>query len=778
MENHSKEELTGSEVKTRQFMVVGESALRVDAPAKARGEATFLDDIRLPNMLYGKVLRSKYAHALILSIDTSKAKNLPGVKAVITGADTPYLHGESIVDEPFLDQDRVRYMGDALAAVAAVDERTAHAALELIKVEYQELPAILDPLEAMKPGAVPIHMDLHSYARRPEVNPIKGTNICHYHQFSKGDIEKGFKESDYIFEDTFTTQMQQHCSLEPHAAICLVASNGEITLWCNNDSPYRARRELAEALRLPFNKVRVIVPPYIGGNFGGKGGLKAEAIAVALALKVKCQPVKVVYSREEEFIASLVRHPAIITLKTGVKKDGLIVARQATVVLDTGAYAEKGPSVCTVAAKSFLGPYRISNISIDAYAVYTNKQVAGAFRGYGGCQPAWASESQMDMIASRLGIDPVEIRLRNAYNEGDQHNSGQPLYSVSLKENLREVASLLEWGKGRPRKNQGRGVALLEKIVKIPTASAAFIKLEEDGTVQLLCSTTEVGQGANTVLCQIAAEEIGVPLEMVSRATPDTAVTPFDTSTTASRSTFHMGNAILMAAQDVKRQLLQLAARMFEANPEELNIKNSIIFAKKQPSISMSIEQVLSKRYGFNASILGRGFFYHEDHTIPGIRPDLVNPYYTHFAQGAEVEVDLETGKVNIIKLVGVHDPGKAINPAICYGQIEGGMVMGMGYALMEEILFDQGHTLNPSFGDYKIPGALDVPVLVPVLKEKICEKGPFGAKSLGESITVGIAPAIGNAIYDAVGVRIKDLPICSEKILQALKTKKATSIT
>lgn len=760
-------------MKTRQFTVIGESAQRIDAPAKARGEATYLDDIRLEGMLYGKVLRSKHPHALILGIDTSKAKKLPGVKAVITGADMPHIHGEAIVDEPFLAQDRVRYMGDAVAAVAATDEATAQDALELIKVEYRELPALLDPLEAMKPGALPIHRGLDSYERKSFVNPVKGTNICHYQQFSKGDPENGFQESDYIFEDTFTTQMQQHCSLEPHAAICLVSSGGEITLWCNNDSPYRARRELAEALKLPLNKIRVITPPYIGGNFGGKGGLKAEALAVALALKTKGKPVKLVYSREEEFTASLVRHPSYIKLKTGVKKDGLIIARQASLVLDTGAYAEKGPGVCAVAAKNFLGPYRIPNVKVDAYAVYTNKQVAGACRGFGGCQPAWADESQTDMIAARLGLDPVEIRLLNAYDEGDRHISGQPLFSVSLKENLREAARLLEWGRSSAGKNRGRGLALLEKSGKIPSASAAFIKIEEDATVQLLCSTTEVGQGADTVLCQIVAEELGVSLEKVSRAIPDTAVTPFDTSTTASRSTFHMGNAVLMAARDAKNQVLQMAARMFEVNPEELDIKNNVIFPKKQPDIAVSLEKVLSRRYGPHAQVLGRGFFYHEDHTISGIEPSMVNPYYVHFAQGAEVEVDVETGKVNIVKLVGVHDPGKAINPAICQGQIEGGMVMGMGYALTEQLLFDRGHTLNPSFTDYKIPRALDVPNLVPVLNEKNCEKGPFGSKAIGESTTVGIAPAIANAVFDAVGVRIKDLPLNPEKVYKALKSRK-----
>lgn len=754
-----------------QLTIVGKPSLRLDAPAKARGTATYLDDIDLPSMLYGKVLRSRYPHALILGIDTSRAKRLPGVKAVVTGADMPYLHGEALIDEPFLARDRVRYMGDAVAAVAAEDEATARDALDVIKVRYQELPAILDPLEAMKPGAVPIHAALESYVRKPGTNAIAGTNICHHYQFRAGDVEQGFKASDYVFEDTFTTQMQQHCSLETHAAICQVSPDGEITLWCNNDSPYRARRELAEALKLPLNRIRVICPPYIGGNFGGKGGLKAEAIAAALALKVRGQPVKVVYSREEEFTASLVRHPAVITLKTGVNKDGVMVARKVTLVMDTGAYAEKGPGVCTAAARYSPGPYRIPNVSIDGYAVYTNKQIAGACRGFGGCQPAWAHESQMDIIASRLAIDPVEIRRRNAYRDGDRHYSGQPLYSVSLKETLNEVAGLLDWGKKRGAVNRGRGLALLEKSSKTPSASAAFIKLDEDGGVRVLSSTTEVGQGADTVLCQMAAEELGVPLEMVSRATPDTAVTPFDTSTTSSRSTFYMGHAVLMAARDARQQLLQLAAKIMDADPGDLEIKNGMVYPRRRPGAAMSIRQVLSKSYGANASILGRGFFHYENDTVPGIQPDLVNPYYVHFAQGAEVEIDPETGQIIIIKLVDAHDPGRAINPVNCYGQIEGGLAMGMGFATTEEMVFDRGRTVNPSFIDYKIPRATDVPLLVPALKEKPCDQGPFGAKAIGEGTTVGVAPAIANAIYDAIGVRIKDLPLRPEKILQALRS-------
>jgi len=390
--------------------------LRVDAIEKVTGGATYGDDLRFPNLLYGKALRSKYAHAKILNIDTSKAKKLPGVRAVVTGKDISALGGEALMDYPFLAIDKVRYVGEPIAAVAAVDEEIAEEAINLVEVEYEELPAIFDPLKAIEKNAPLIHEKLSTYRHLPVIHPIENSNICHHVQFIKGDVNKGFDESDFIFEDVFTTQMVQHCAIEPHMAVAQVDPAGGITVWVTNDAPHRLRKDLASALGVPLKKIRVISPPYMGGGFGGKGGLKVETICIALALKTNHRPVKMTLSREEVFTSSLVRHPSIVKLKTGVKKDGRLWAREATVIYDTGAYAEKGPTVTQQGCVAAVGPYKIPHVKVEGYCVYTNKQIAGAYRGYGHPQIAWAHESQMDIIAHKLGIDPVEIRLKTLKN--------------------------------------------------------------------------------------------------------------------------------------------------------------------------------------------------------------------------------------------------------------------------------------------------------------------------------------------------------------------------
>lgn len=753
------------------FTYIGRRVARSDAGAKVTGAAVYLDDIKLAGMLYGKVLRSRHPHAIITGIDTSGAERLPGVKCVATGADLPFLHGESLVDEPFLARGKVRYLGEGVAAVAAVDEETAEAALGLIEVRYQELPALFDPVEAARPGVL-IHDDVDGYARSPGINPVRGTNICNHFQLERGDVERGFAESDRIFEDTFTTQVQQHATIEPHGAICRIDGESNVTLWTNNDSPYRCRREIAGALGVPLSRVRIISADYVGGNFGGKGGLKAEACAIALAWKVRNRPVKVMYSREEEFLSSIVRHPVVVRMKTGVKKDGSILARQVECYWATGAYAEKGPTVSMMGSLSAAGPYKIPNVSINSYAVYTNTQVAGAMRGYGGPQVAWAYESQMDIIAAELALDPLEIRLKNAYSEGDEHVTGHRLHAEGLKECLSRVAEAMEWGVKKPGRDRGRGIACMERAVKTPFGSAAFVKVNEDGTVDVLSSTTEVGQGSETVLCQIAAEELGVPLEWVRKAAPDTAFTPYDASTTSSRSTFHMGNAVKMAAADAREQILRLAAEVLKAGAGDLELRGGEIRVSSDPKRSVDISGVLRAHYGGNGAILGRGYY------IPRMPSGPVE-YYSSFiifwllgAHGVEVEVDRATGEVRILKVYAAHDSGKAINPDGCIGQIQGGVAMGLGQALYEELVIRGGRALNPSLLDYAIPSARDIPEIVPILVESPHRDGPFGAKGVGETTNVPLPPAIANAIYSAVGVRIRDLPVTPEKILAGLRAK------
>ena len=762
-------EVTGGE--QEQYEYVGKSPVRLDARSKVTGRAIFIEDMQIKGMLYGKVLRSKYPHARIIHIDTSRAEALPGVKGVVTGRDIPFLHGESLCDEPFLAIGKVRYAGEGVAAVAAVDEATAEKALQLIDVVYEELPAVFDPEASAATDAPIIHEDLGTYKHAPGIDPKTGTNICNHFQLRKGDVEKGFAESDHIFEDTITSGMQQHCSIEPHGAICLVDDENRMTLWANNDSPYRCRSEISKALNIPNSNVRVIGAPYIGGNFGGKGGLKAEAGAIALAWKIRNRPIRVIYSREEEFCSAIVRHPATIHLKTGVKKDGTLLARKVTLYWATGGYAEKGPTVCRFGGVSGPGPYNIPNVSIDSYCAYTNRQVAGAMRGYGGAQSAWAYESHMNRIAQELGLDPLEFRLRHVYRDGDRHTSGQILSSEGLETCLKKVAEKMNWGKKPKGKDRGRGIACMERAVKTPFASAAFIKVNEDATVEILSSTTEVGQGSETVLCQMAAEELGVPLAWVRKATPDTAFTPFDASTTSSRSTFHMGNAVKMAAIDARDQIFKLAATTMEANPDDLVAKAGKIFVKGAPQQAVPIADILRKHYGSSGTVLGKGFYYPEME-VPSEYFSTHMIFWLLGAHGVELEVNRKTGEVTIIKIYAAHDVGKAIHPSNCVSQLEGGVATGLGFALYEEYMFKEGEVLNPNFLHYKVPTALEVPDIESVLVEYSHREGPYGAKGMGETNNVPLPPAIAGAIYDAVGVRIRSLPITPDKILEALKQK------
>ena len=749
--------------------IVGKSPRRLDGRAKVTGQAQFIEDLHFKGMLYGKVLRSSRAHARIVSIDVSRAEALPGVRGVVVGEDLPFLHGEAVNDKPLLARGKVRYIGEAVAAVAAVTERIAEEAVELIEVEYEDLPAVFDPVESAGPDAPLIHEGLGGYRHAPGIKPLAGTNVCNHYLLDKGNVEEAFARSDRIFEDSYSTPMVHHAFIEPHGAVCLIDDEDNVTLHANNDSPYRCCKELSRALGLPTAKIRVICVPYVGGNFGGKGGLQAEALSVALAWKIRNKPVRIVYSREEEFCSAVVRHPARIHIKTGVASDGTMLARQVTMHWATGAYAEKGPTVCRFGGVSGAGPYNIPNVRIEGFCAYTNRQVAGAMRGYSGPQAAWAYESHMDAIAAGLGLDPLEFRLRHVYQDGDRHNSGQVLSSEGLKECLETVAEKMEWTRKKLGPDQGRGLACMERAVKTPFGSAAFLKINEDGTVGLLSSTTEVGQGSETVLCQIAAEELGVPLEWVRKATPDTAVTPYDTSTTSSRSTFHMGNAVVVAAQDARQQLIRIASDLMEADPADLDVKGGRLFVRGSPERSMTIGDALTKKFGSSGTVLGRGWYYPEieapgeyfsDHMI----------FWLLGAQGAEVEVDRETGQVKILKIYAAHDVGRAIHPGNCLGQTEGGVSMGVGYAMYENYLFKQGRMMNPSYLHYKLPSALEMPEVETDLIECHHDQGPYGAKGVGETTNVACPPAISNAIFDAVGVRIHDLPITPDKILRALE--------
>jgi carbon-monoxide dehydrogenase large subunit len=759
--------------------IVGESLRRVDALEKVTGKTIFSADFSLPDMLYARTLRSPLPHARILHVDVERAKRVPGVRAVVKGEDVAHygLYGMAIKDQPILAIDNVRYIGDPIVAVAAVDEEIAEEALALVRVDYEELSPVFDPLEAMKPDAVLIHENMMDYEYTPLNFPVAGTNICSHFKLRVGNVEEGFGISDEVFEDTFSTQAQQNCAMEPRMSLAMVDPSGRIAVWTSTQSVYATLRGLSDLFKTPQNKIRVVAPP-LGGGFGTKMYLKAEPIAVVLAQRTGGRPVKFQWTREEEFTIPTMRHPAIIRLKTGVKGDGTLVAREIEIVWDTGAYVDNGTLVCRNGSFSAPGPYKTPHVKVDGYCVYTNKIVGGAIRGFGLPQPMFALESQMDIIAEKLGIDPMEIRLKNAVEEGSISASNQHISHTALKECIVEAASASKWKDRRkgPAEDgpmvRGRGMAIMHKGTLTPTCSSAFARVNEDGTVNVMCSTSCLGQGNETAFGQIAAETLGVPFDWVTVIGPDTDATPFDRSTTSSRSTFHMGNAVRAAVLDAKRELVEMAAREFEASPDDITIDRGLVFPSGRPSEGLHMRELMQKYFGGVGTILGKGRF----HTRGGkLDPDtalgdVFSAFWMYSCVVADVEVDRETGRITVLKIVSANDVGKAINPAICEQQIEGGTLMGMGYGLMEELLFEEGRILNDSFRDYKIPTLTEAPELVSLLIEKPNPDGPFGAKGMAEEPIVAVAPAIANAVYDATGVRVRSLPITPEKILKGLR--------
>jgi CO/xanthine dehydrogenase Mo-binding subunit len=765
----------------RKLESIGQSPVRLDAREKVTGRTLYAVDLKMAGMLYAKVLRSPHPHARILHIDATKARSLPGVVAVVTGKDFPSSLGATVQDQSFLAGDKVRFVGDAVAAVAAVNLDTAEEALSLIHVEYELLPALFDPVEAMKSREVLIHENLSQYAVAPGIFPVPGTNICNHFKLRKGDPERGFNESDLVLEDTYRSHMVQHAHLETHAAIAQVDSSGKILIWSNTQTPYFNRKALAKSLNLPLNQVRVMVTT-LGGGFGGKSYLKAEPICVALALKSKGRPVKLVFTREEEFGVAPVRHPTIIRCKTGMKKDGTWLAQETELIFDTGAYADIGPRVCRNAGFSAAGPYQVPNVRIDSYCVYTNHPIGGAFRGFGIPQVSWAIESHLDVMAEKLGLDPVEVRLKNAVEEGSLSVTGQVLHSVGLKETLRQAAEKIGWRKASGP-YRGKGIACMHKSTVTPSSSAAFVKLNEDASVTLLCSAVEMGQGSSTILAQIASEELGIPVEKISMVRPDTDVTPYDMASVSSRSTFFVGNAVRRAAADAREQLLQIAAEILEANPQDLVIEGGKVMVRGVPEKAIPIAElplgeafyVGAKGRGRGRPVLGRGSFTVEDatpldrETGQGKNP---SAFWMYATQAAEVEVDPRSGRVKVLRISSAHDVGKSIHPVAIEGQIQGALVMGVGTALWEEMELEKGRVKNPSFAEYKLPSALDAPEMIPIIVEELHAQGPYGAKGLGEPALAPTAAAIANAIYAAVGVRVKDLPITPEKILEGLRKK------
>jgi CO/xanthine dehydrogenase Mo-binding subunit len=750
------------------YSVVGKRVPRVDAPGKATGSTKFAADIRLNGMLWGKMVRSPLPHARLLFVDISRAERLPGVRAVVTAADLcDARFGSSLMDWPSLACDKVRFVGDAVAAVAATDEETAAEAAELVRVEYEELPAVLDPEEAMREDTPIIHEDLLSYhASWPA---IRHGNVCSETRIRRGDVERAFDEADEVFDDTFHVPVQVHGYIEPHAVVVTVEPPGKVIVWTCTQAPFVVRGVLSEALGLPMNRVRVIATP-AGGGFGGKGKALLEPACAALARKAG-RPVKMVMTREEEFLASTPRHSTTIHLRTAVTREGSILARQARLVFDTGAYAVDGPYATSSGCVHLAGLYRIPNLSVTGYCVYTNKIPRSSMRGPGAPQAFFAIESQMDIIAERLGVDPLELRLRNAWEDGDVSGTGQKLEGVRLKETLRAAAARANWGSPLP---PGRGRGLACGYWQTTTmSSSAQIKINEDGTVILAVGTAEIGSGSLTSLVQIAAEELGVRIEDVTVLNGDTETTPFDALTGGSRITYNMGRAVQRAAQDARHQVFALAADRLNVRSDDLEARDGRVYVRGNPGRGIALAELSRIAHTTGGGpILGRGS-YRRDR--PPYDANSVEGGFSYSAPGivfsahvAEVEVDRETGQVHLCSLVAAQDVGFAINPLAVEGQVEGGAAQGIGQALYEEVLFSAGKPLNPNFTDYRIPTAVDLPRIETVIVESPTD-GPYGAKGIAEATNVAAPAAIANAVAKAAGVRLREVPITPERVFAVI---------
>ncbi len=753
-----------------RFSAVGSNTKRLDAIEKVTGQAKYTGDLALPGLLEGKVLRSVFPHALIESIDTHKAEVLDGVVAVLTRDDLndidPY-YGHCLRDQPLIAIDRVRYIGEPVAVVAAEDRETAEEALSLIDVRYKELPCLVRVEDALAEGAPLLHENVAGVGEFHEMGGVGKqikSNVCHHEHFAKGDTDKGFEEADEIIEETYEFPMIYHYTMEPHTTVARYTREG-ITLWTSSAHPFLVRAEIAHMFGLPHSRVEVVVP-YVGGAFGGKSYFKIEPMVVAIARKTHGRPVRVAQSVAESML-TIRRHSAKCRIKTGVKRDGSIVAREAEVVMDTGAYADNGPRVAKRAANRIHGPYRIKHCRIDVMAVYTNTVPAGSMRSIGGPQTIWPLESHMDGIAERLGIDPLEFRLKNFLKPGEQLRAGSKAMDADLAVGMKRVAASIGWGDTKSAPGRGLGIAVGVTDSEAMPVSVALVRLLADGSVMVMAGSTEVGQGTRTILSQIAAEELDVPVEHVTMQATNTNFTPFDRSTGASRSTTVMGNAVRSAAKELRQQIISAAAEVLKVEPNDIELTDGEVICNDK---RFGYGKIVGLYFGMpGGELIGRGYI------RPGGGMDTQLPIFWETGMGgADVSVDTETGSIKLNKYVSVADVGKAINPAQCEGQDEGAAIQGLGHTMFESLVYENGQLLNPNLVDYRVPFFTDLPA---VFESKLVENrdgpGPYGAKGMGESGIVSIAPAIGNAIAHATGVRIRELPLTPERVWRALKNPK-----
>ncbi|MFQ5610561.1 MAG: xanthine dehydrogenase family protein molybdopterin-binding subunit [Anaerolineae bacterium] len=792
----------------QELKVVGKPLPRVDGYAKVTGQAEFTVDVNLPGMLHGKILRSPHPHARILNIDTSAAERLPGVKAVITGRDTADMRYAFVdtprypADEYPLAQDKVRYIGDEVAAVAAVDLETAQEALDLIQVDYEILPAVFDPFEAMKPEAPAIHETQYEgtsiweewgakKTRRSQanetVNNVSGRTVITY-----GDADEAFASADYIREDHFETSSTAHCALEPHAAVAHVDPNGQLHLWLSSMGIYYKRYVIAKVLKMPTSQVR-LHKVYVGGAFGGKMDVFPYEICTAILAQKSGRPVKIELTREEVFTTTRIRFPTYIDIKTGVTRDGRILAQHIRTVVNNGAFMGTGPVVVFLFHGWTAPVYRVSNMNYEGVSVWTNIPVGGPQRGHGAPQIRFAIDSQLDMIAEDLGLDPAEMMLKNVRRIGDVLPNGDVLKSCGLTDCIKQAVAVSGWkekrgkpGSNRAERGQGtkrRGVGIstttmISGAPYYPFASAGIVQLDDDGAATLISGVVEMGQGAETTLAMVVAEVLGLRLEDIRIVSGDSEQTPVDMGSFLSGGALVTGDAIRLAAEDARKQLLEIASERLDAMVEELELSDGRVCVQGRPDRCMTIGEVV--RYSIKENgqpIIGRGF--RKILTAAEHYPSLAKgtgrwtDAYGFNAQVAEVEVDTETGQVTLIRATTFHDCGQPLNPQIVEGQVCGCVSTGQGQALTEQLILENGRVLNPSFADYRLPITLDTPDTAGDAVDSYEPAGPFGAKEVGEGVLAQTLAAIANAVYDAVGVRITSLPITPEKVLAALEEKK-----
>lgn len=762
-----------------EFSVIGKSLPMTDARAKVTGLGKYADDLVVPGTLIGKILHSPYPHARIRKIDASRAEALPGVKAVATGQDAPNPYGILPIghDERVFQTDKVRYIGDNVAAVAATSAEVAEQALALMEVDYEPLPAVFDPLEAMQ-------------VENPEhwIHSNKPRNIEKEYHHVFGDVERGFAEAEIVHTERYYAGEVTHAAMEPHATLAVWEPDERLTVYSSTQVPYYLHRTLSNVCEMPMSRIRV-VKPLVGGGFGGKSEVIPLEVAAAVLAKKAKRPVKITYTREEVFYAHRGRPISYMDLRVGITREGKITAVEARMVQDGGAYCGYGPVTVLYSGNLLHAIYDIPAARYDGYRVLTNKPACGAMRGHGTVNMRFAFECMLDVLAERAGLDPAELRRRNLLRAPCMTANNLRVTSYGLPECIEKVVERSGWAEKRGRLPFGRGIGMAcshyvsgaaNPIIRSNMPhTTVHIKVDRDAGVTVYTGASEIGQGSDTIQMQIVAEVLGVRPERINLVAADTELTPVDLGSYSSRVTFMAGNACLEAARNLRAQIFEAVAKKLACAPEELVARDERIFVGNDAQRGVSFEEAVAAALELRGALVAKGTYAPPEEARggkykgAGVGP---SPSYSYSAQVAEVSVDPETGQLTVHRIVAAHDCGRALNPLTVEGQVEGSVYMGFGQAVQEEMIWRNGRLMNPSLLEYRIPTTLETPLIESIIVESHDPEGPFGAKEAGEGSLAATLPAIASAVYDAVGVRIQSLPITPEKILAALREKQKRS--